>query len=259
VNLQQLQAAFVGYVSGETTGGALLPLVREHGGASSVERLALHARVFRLRPAEVVSRAFPHTSALMGATALAAAALDHASRLASAPPPRPDLLGAWSDHLRAAAPCPDRPDLADLAALEHARRLVGDAEDVPAIGVEALASLAPERLATAALRFVPAIEIVHTRFDVASVWAALEARRDATPPEPTPADLLVWRGGSRVLHAVLSPTEAAALRAALGGAPLASVCAAFAGALAPDEAAYDALVGWFSDGLVANVVFPEDV
>ena len=258
MRLHELQAAFVGYVSGEAT-AAILPFVRDHGGASAAERLAVHARVFRLRPAEILARGFPKTSALMGPAALATAAADHSSRLEAAPPPRPDLVRTWSEYLRTASPLPDRPDLADLAALEQARRSVADAEDVPAVGAEALATLAPHRWAPVGLRFVPALEIVPTRFDVSELWAAVDAGADIPPPEPSPADLLVWRRASRVFHAVLSPTEAEALRAALGGAPLSAVCAAFAGAPAPDEAAYDALAGWFSDELVAAVVFPEDV
>jgi hypothetical protein len=258
VRLRELQAAFLGYVSGEAT-TTILPFVRDHGGASAAERLAVHARVFRLRPVEMLARGFPTTSALMGAAALAAAAADHSSRLDAAPPPRPDLLRTWSDYLRTASPLPDRPDLADLAALEQARRSVAEAEDMPAIRAETLATLAPERWARVSLRFVPALEIVRTRFDVSALWAAVEARAATAPPEPSPTDLLVWRRASRVSHAVLSPTEAASLRAALGGEPLSAVCAAFAAAPAPDEAAYDALAGWFSDALVAAVVFPEDV
>jgi hypothetical protein len=65
--------------------------------------------------------------------------------------------------------------------------------------------------------------------------------------------VLVWRGVAGVFHSTLPPAEARALAAAREGAPLTEVCAAFLGEASPDQAASEALAGWFRDGLVAGL------
>ena len=130
---------------------------------------------------------------------------------------------------------------------------MADAADADTAPLSALAALSPAAMVRACLRFVPALEVVRTAFDVSEVWESVEARRAPPPPRPAVTEVLVWRGVKGVFHSTLDPAEARALGLAREGAPLAEVCAAFLEDASPDEAAYDALAGWFGDGLVAGL------
>jgi hypothetical protein len=259
MTLPELQAALVGYISGETAAAALVPLVRASERASAAECLDVYAVAFRRRWRQRLMSVYPITSSLIGPRGMLEAATEHVNCVNRIPSPRPDAVRAWSSFLRETPPVPDRPDLGDLAALELARGDVADAADASAVGPEALAGLDAEAVGQARLRFVPAVQVVRTSFDVAEVWAAAQAGAAPPPPAAVPTEVVVWRQGPEVMHAVLDPSEARALRAAMDGEPLSCVSAAFAGEAAPDQAAYDALAGWFLDGFIAAVVSTEDV
>jgi Putative DNA-binding domain len=257
VRLAELQTAFLAYVSGAPAGPTILPFVRDHGRVSVRQRLAIHAQAFGVRTRDHLAQAFPHTATLMGKETFARSVADHVARIHAVPAPRPNVFRTWHLYLREASPLPERPDLADLAALELARREVAEAVAAPAIGLAALATVAPDRMARLRLRFVPALDVVRARFDVFDLWEALEAGGAVPPPTGLPTDLLVWRREGLVFHSALRPPEDAALHAARGGAALSVVCAAFADAPTPDQTAHDVLAGWFEDEMVAAVEFPE--
>ena len=250
MRLRELQAAFTGYVAGSSSADTILPFIRELGPASAHERLAQHAATQRLRAAHRLSRAFPATATLLGPR-LASAAADHLARLQAAAPAPGDLFRTWPAFLRTSTPLAERPDLGDLAALELARADVADAADSDTAPLTALAALSRAAMAGACLRFVPALELVRTEFEISLLWETVEAGLTPPPPQPAVAEVLVWRGVAGVFHSTLPPAEARALAAAREGAPLPEVCAAFLEEPSPDEAAGDALAGWFRDGLVA--------
>ena len=66
----------------------------------------------------------------------------------------------------------------------------------------------------------------------------------------------VWRKGHDVREAPLGPSEAEALRRALAGGDVASVCEAFADAPNPGEAAIAALVEWVGDDWICGAGAP---
>ncbi len=259
MTLAELQAALVGYISGDPGAAALVPLVRASERASAAECLDVYAVAFRRRWRQRLVSVYPATSSLIGPAGMLEAATEHVNCVNSIPSPRPDALRVWSSFLREAPPVPERPDLADLAALELARSDVADAADASPVGADALAGLDAETIGRARVQFVPALQVVRTSFDVAELWAAVQAGAAPPPPVAVPTDVVVWRQGAEVMHAVLGPSEARALRAARDGMPLSCVSAVFADEAAPDQAAYDALAGWFLDGFIAAVVSTEDV
>jgi hypothetical protein len=147
-----------------------------------------------------------------------------------------------------------RPDLADLAALEWARSMVFETEEVEPAGQEALAMLGPEQLIAARLELVPSVALLDLEHSVTGLWEALREDSAARPdPISEPEQVAVWRNGFDVFHVALDPTEALALVRVREGDALADVCAVFDG---PDTA-FAAIGSWFQDGWIRSVEVPE--
>lgn len=254
MNLRSLQAAFADGVWAGSEPAALSAIVREGGRATASERLAYYAGSVPLRARRRLALAYPVTTRLLGARGLDVAAQAHLDAIEEGGRPRADPIRSWPDFLRKARGF--RPDLGDLAALELARSDVAAEEDAPAVGLDALRDGPSGQLGRIVLRFGRAVAVVNASFEVCVLWKA--AQRRARPrPRRVRADVLVWRKAQDVFHGALPPSEAVALAAARRGAPLSAVCAAFAKERKPARAAYEALAGWFDEGLIAAVVAPD--
>lgn len=70
--------------------------------------------------------------------------------------------------------------LSDLAALEWARELSSIAEELPTLGADALAQVAPEDLENLAFTFQPGLRLGGSSFPVVSVWIANQ--QENAPP-----------------------------------------------------------------------------
>ncbi len=219
----------------------------------AAERVGIYADMYLWRLADALREDYPKLAALLGDERFLALAEAYARQH---PPDRPDL-GQFGRHLPAFLrrfPAPERPDLADLAALEWARSEVFFEAPSPSAGHDALAGLGPEAFLDARLELVPAFRLLVLDHDAAAAWKLLERGEPAGPPAPGPAAVAVWRAGFDVFHARVGPDEAVALRAARGGEPLARVCAAFGGAADPAGAAFAALASWLDEGWIAAVL-----
>jgi hypothetical protein len=162
------------------------------------------------------------------------------------------LLGRHLAAFLGRHPDPERPDLADLAALEWARQEAFFAPPVAPVGAEALAGLDAGGAARTGLALAPSLRLLQLDHAAPELWRRLEDGQPPDPPAPGATAVAVWRSGFEVVHASLPPGEAAALAEALRGAPLASICAAFEGQEDPAAAAHAALSSWLVEGWVVG-------
>ena len=153
-----------------------------------------------------------------------------------------------AEFLRA-SPDPERPDLADLAALEWARNEVFFAPQSTVAGAEALAEAGPE----ARLVFVPSLRVVEVEHDASAPWRRIEAGEPVDPPHAGPSSIAVWRRGFDVFHCALGVDEALALRAAKEGETLEVICGFFADSPDPATAAHRAIGSWFGEAWISGV------
>jgi hypothetical protein len=254
--LHELQAAFFARIAQVGEADARLEgAVRSHGALTPSERLDLYANMYFLRLLEALRSDYPVLAAVMGEDTFDALAMGylrhHPSTEASL-----DRFGAHLEaHLREpeVAATLERPDLADLAALEWARTEVFTGEDADPVGTDAFAQLAPEGFATARVELIPSLRLISPAFDVAPVWAAVDAGETAPDVRSSEAALVVWRRGYDVFHAEVSIQEASALELARSGATLEAICGAFAGAPEPAAAAFAAIGSWLAEGMVSRV------
>jgi hypothetical protein len=200
--------------------------------------------------AERLSSVFPKLQALMGPTAFRALSDKNARACPRSERSMETLARRLPLFLRGHG---TRDDLADLGALELARKEVAEEADEEPVPAAALASLAPLDWEEARLHFVPATRLLRLGFDVTEVWESVDAGRPAPGPNPLPVSVLVWRKGRTVYHSTVDDDEGHALEAVRRRTALAEVCDAFRENANPAEAAYAALHGWFADGLVSRV------
>jgi hypothetical protein len=254
VRLAETQALFHALVTGDAPAGAAERIAVSTPGLDAEERVGIYAGMYRARLVEALAADFPKLKRLLGDERFWALGVAYAAEH----PSEDADLGRFGRNLAAFLrrhPSPDRPDVADLAALEWARSEVFFEASAEPLRREDLA-LAPEAFAPARLRFVPALRLVEGTHAAAPLWRALEVGELPPAPAPGPEAIAVWRNGFEVFHASLVPEEADALARALGGAALAHVCGAFAGLAEPAAAAFAALSSWVDDGWVAGVDAP---
>jgi hypothetical protein len=245
------------------------------GELGAAERVGIYADMYLWRLVDALREDYPKLAALLGDDRFYAVAEAYVREH----PSRHHDLGRLGVHLPAflrARPEPERPDLADLAALEWARAEVFFEAEVERARPDALAALTPGEFLRARLRLVPALRVLAVEHDALALWRALEHGRAAPPPRPGVHAIAAWRRELDVFHAALELDEAAALEGAAAGDPLSRVCAAFArDASAPPlagapakcgapaspaprredaaQAAFAAIASWFEEGWIASV------
>jgi hypothetical protein len=243
-----LHAAITG---GDTAPGALEACVAGTAALPAADRVGIYADMWLWRQVEALGAEFPAVRACVGEERFLALCRDY---LRAHPSEHHDIgrLGRRLAGFLRRHPAPERSDLGDLAELEWTRSEVFfEAEAAPA-GREALAALLPGAFTRARLRPVPALRLLELAHPAHLAWHLAQAGQVPRPAAPAATALAVWRAGHDVLHAPLEPDEARALRAALSGADLGEVCACFAAAARPAEAAVAALASWLDEGWVAG-------
>jgi hypothetical protein len=252
VTLAEAQAAFHALVTGPPAARARAgEVLRGTPELPAEARAGVYADMWLWRQVEALRADFPALSALAG---------DEGSfRLFEAylrahPSEDPDIgrLGrALAAFLAARPALLPRPDLADLAALEWARQEAFFAAPGEPLGREALAAIPPDAFPSLRLGFVASLRLLRLGHDVAGPFAAAVEGEEPPAPAAGEAAVVVWRRGHEVFHAPVEPDEAAALAAALGGAPLGEALGAFAARPDPAAAALGALLSWLDEGFVA--------
>jgi hypothetical protein len=255
VTLAETQALFTEAITGATPLPANL-LERCFAGTPALPaaaRVAIYADMYRFRLIDALRASHPALVRLLGDETFAALATDYLRRH----PSEHHDVGQVGRHLAEFLrrhPDPERPDLADLAALEWARQEAFFAPPAAPVGAEALAGLDAEGAARTGLVLAPSLRLLSLDHAAAQLWRRLEDGQPPDPPAPDPAAVAVWRSGFEVFHAALPPDEAAALAEALRGGSLAAICTAFDGRDEPAAAAHAALSSWLVEGWVVGLL-----
>jgi hypothetical protein len=233
--------------------GVLEALVHGDERLSAVDRIGIYADAYFYRVLDCLVEDFPATLAVLGADNFAALVKEY---LLEHPPTEPSIAYAGlyladflNDH-----PLAERwPFIADLARLERAVLDVFHAADAPALRLETLQAVPSEEWPALKLRTHPAVEIVHSEWQIADVLHTVEQGRQWTDPEHEDASVLVWRQNALVRYRSLEPVERHALVIVSKGASFASVCEAVAAGA--EEPSPVALIGqlmarWLADGII---------
>ncbi len=254
MTLAETQALFLAAVT-RAEGDRTLDVQRCFAGSAELtaaERVEIYADMCLWRLVDALREDYPKLATLLGDELFYALAEAYVRKHPSCH----HDLGRMGVHLAAflrAQPDPERPDLADLAALEWARSEVFFEAEVEPARQDALAAITPEDFLGARLRLVPALRLLVLEHDAAGLWRALEHGEPIPAPAPGLRATAVWRRGFEVFHTALELDEATALEGVAAGDPLSRVCAAFARRTDAAADAFGAIASWFEEGWLAGV------
>jgi len=140
-----------------------------------------------------------------------------------------DYGATFADFVAGFPPAAEIAYLADVARLENAWVEAYHAAEADPLGLDALAAIAPEALATLRLRPHPAARLLRFAHPAASIWAASQGDSAPRPPEIWAAEAaLVTRPDADVFVRVLPPGGDAFAAALFSGASLGEAAERFA-------------------------------
>jgi hypothetical protein len=216
--LGRFQTAFAEALAGEPA--ALAPWV----GSGAETRLSVYRNTVAKGCADAIAAQFPTLRGVVGEAWLRDAAVLFAR---AHPPTRPSLsdYGAgFPDWLASFPPAAEMPWLAGLARIDWACSEALFAPDLPPLGADAFAPLAPEAYGAFAAEPHPAARILWFADGAPGLWRALQAQ--TAPAEVAlaaePEGLLITRPDLEVRTAPLGPGVFAFLHACAAGLSLAA-------------------------------------
>lgn len=187
-------------------------------------RLGIYFEAYRLRLTEALASTLPRLQQLLGEEQFAAVARDYIDLSPSTYP----SIRWFGDRLPLLLrrTFPDQPWLEELAAWEWAIAAAFDGADAEPVGIDTLATIAPEQWPTLTFQFHPTVQVLAVRTNAPVVFKALSA--DAPPPEcvtlDEPQSWLIWREGLKTQYRSLTPDESAALDVMRGGGSFEMLC-----------------------------------
>jgi len=225
--------------------------------AGAEERVQVYVEGYRLRLLEVLSNNYTGLRSLLGDEQF-----DEMGRAyIDAHPSTHPSVRWFSRHLetflKGTEPYDGHPYLSEMAAFEWAQGLVFDAADDPVVGLESLATVAPEKWAGLSFRLHASVRRISLEWNVPLVWQSLEAEEtpDLQKGEVLTAWLL-WRADLMTHWRSLAEDEDWALSAVQEGKNFGEVCEGLCRWHGADEVAMQAasfLKRWVTDGLISAV------
>ncbi len=208
--------------------------LRDPLGTVADRRFAIYRNNVAVGLIEALAANFPVLERLLGPDAFRQTARE----FIRARPPRTRVLHEYGEEfdlfLGSFEPLRGLPYLPDVARLERAFLDAFHAGDADVLEGSALASIAPDALASLRLPAHPAARLVRSSYPVATIW---EANRPGREPEPIDGSrgeiALLTRPRDAVELRALRPADGVLVEALMGGATLMEASCA-AAARAPD-------------------------
>lgn len=230
--------------------GGVGTVVTPSGEMTAEERVGVYANMYEWRLVEILAEDFPTTRHALGAEEFGAQARAYVAAHPSTSFTLSAYGAAFPGFLRdEASDVPHRDLVAEVAAMERAMEVVFDAPHVEALAVDEVMAVPPDDWVTTALRTIPALRLVDTRYPVDEYLRAVRAGDDPPlpGPGPRPAHTVVWRRRWRVWRTGLSPAQHSILSALAEGRTLGEALAAAAGDPDAPGAGLADVGAWFQE------------
>ncbi|NOT65727.1 MAG: DUF2063 domain-containing protein [Methylotenera sp.] len=255
-HLAQLQADFQAYLLDDAQGTSFIEAVVDDKKVGAKKRLSIYHNAYRLRIIEALATAYPKLNALLGDVLFDNIAREYISAYPSTYRNLRWYGNQMREHLLTTLP--QHPIAAEMADFEWTLSLAFDAEDVPELTLQDLATIPPENWADLSFTFQPAIKIVRTRWNTIPIWQALEADETPTKPaqESTYQSWLIWRKKFNSQFRLVTEMEVIALNMAMAGATFGEVCESLECEMDEEEAMTTAaqyLATWLQEGMISAV------
>lgn len=259
MNLKDLQSLFQSAIlAGDEEDAAVLGSISAGGEADKTTKFGVYVNAYRIRLSEYVDEDYPTLRALLGDDVFEALVEEYiAANPSHYPNARwyasrlPQFLQAhdeWSLDLPAIG----------MALFERALTDAFDAEDAPALSIEALAEFSPEDWPKLKFSFHPSVQVLEIAAGTLAAYLALNADEPQEIPDPQDGleRVAIWRAKHDPLYRDIDDDEFLALNEARAGQSFAEICqmVAFQNENQPAaERLAQFLVSWFSEGMVTGV------
>jgi hypothetical protein len=256
-HLANLQAEFQAYLMDDVKGAGFIKSIVDDKKVGAKTRLGIYFDAYRLRIIEALATAYPQLKALLGDVLFNKVAREYIDAY-----PSTYLNLRWygsqmREHLQETLV--QHPIAAEMADFEWTLSLAFDAEDVPGLSLQDLATIPPESWSALSFEFQPAIKTIQTSWNTIFVWQALEA--EEKPPKPTKESQtqtwLIWRKDFNSQFRLITEMEVIALNMAMMGATFGDVCASFEAEMDEQAAMTTAaqyLATWLQEGMISAVI-----
>jgi hypothetical protein len=226
--------------------------VRSQGRLDADQRLSIYSSMYFARILEALQQDFPKVREVLGDEQFEDLCRRYLRKHPSRHPSLRHVGDRFAAFLARAAEGRRVPWLVELARLERALVDAFDAPDATPIDAAALTAVPAERWGDLRFELHPSLRSLRTRFAVDRLWAQLDAKQQAQPPDRGTERLRVWRREFTVYRARMEAVEEGALRRLGAGADFAQTCEAYGEA----TAAARALATWLEEGLIVGLQLP---
>lgn len=226
------------------------------GNLSADQRLGVYAEAYKLRLLEALETDFVALLAYLGTDEFRAMG----SAYIDAWPSSHYSVRYFGQHLATflaqTPPYAENTLLTELAAFDWALTTAFDAEDDPALTVEAVSKIEPNAWPNLRFRARASVQRLDLGWNAPAIWKAADAGTDALPtPEEAPNLIawVVWRQGLDSFFRSLDVDEAYALDALIRGDSFENICEGLCEWIDPEHAAGRAagfLRQWIADEML---------
>jgi hypothetical protein len=231
-------------------------IIRGNERLPSAGRLQIYSDAYFFRLLEVMKEDYPAVLAVLGANDFQSLIRDY---LAAHPPHKPSVFYAGefvADFVQRRFAGGQLDFVSDLARLERALIESFHGPDAAALTADELKEIAPEDWPGLAMRAHPTVIVVRSRWQIAGVRRAIDAKQEWTEPQHQRSRILVWRQDDVTYYRELEETEYEALDLLCEGANFAAICDAVASSQ-PRGGELAATVNrllyrWLADGVLAT-------
>ena len=245
--LAEAQAAFVASILDEDA-----PLPND---TRLRDGMAIYRTNYRARMVETLADLYERTRAAAGEAVFRDAAIRHVIERPCTGWRIETAGSGFADTVREAYP--ERPDLAECAALEAQMNASAHAADEDIATLTDFAAhvggFAPDDWTALRLAFAASVALVPVTHDLTSWWSG---QTDTPRPLDATAYALVWREGEAPVFVTMPDAEAAMLSAMRDGAPYGEAVAPLIAAYGPENGVARAgalLTEWIGEGLIVDL------
>ncbi len=252
MKLAEQQQALFALVTGQDA--AHKPHALVNGGSlNPAARVDVYSEMYVLRTRDTLREDFPLLAKVLGEKKFNALVRDYIAANHSTHYSLARLGQFLPEYLKENRLSGARKDLADLAALEWTR---GEAFlDLDGPVLTSLQGVDQSTFASARLQLHPSVHVLELDFDVIPFFRSLDKVEVREPKEnKTPTAVVIWRKEFEVFHVKIDAAEAKALRAALAGETVETICESFAGRDDAAAAAFQAIGSWLTEGMISKVL-----
>lgn len=253
-HLSQLQTDFQAYLLNDAQGVNFINAIVNDQKVGATKRLSIYANAYRLRIIEALATAYPKLHSLLGDDYFDSTARSYIKQYPSTYRNMRWVGGEMAAHLQATLP--QHAIVSEMAQFEWALGLAFDAEDAPVLSLQDLVAIPPENWADLRFNLHPSAQLLAFKWNVLTVWQALDVDEAVPKFKKINKPCLVWRQNMGSYFRTITEAELQAFHWVIAGASFGELCENLQENGDAQNATIQAaqyLSAWLESGLLSNI------